>query len=173
VNRTVLVIGLVIAAVMIGVFYLALGKDPQHISSPLIGKSAPTFALRAVNGGETIDLERFRGKPVIINFWATWCAPCYQEHPILVENAQLLGDRVQFLGVVFEDTNEKINAFLTARGSAYPTLVDEKGKTAIAYGVGGVPETFFISAQGKIVAKHEGPITSDVLQGYVAKAMQQ
>jgi cytochrome c biogenesis protein CcmG/thiol:disulfide interchange protein DsbE len=172
VNRTVLFIGLGIAAALIAVFFLALGNDPSHIDSPLVGRVAPDFALKAVNSGEVIDLASLRGKPVVLNFWATWCGPCYQEHPVLVENARLLGDQVHFLGVVFQDTDEKINAFLNERGRAYPTLVDVKGKTAIAYGVGGVPETFFLDRSGKIVAKYNGPMTTDILQGYVAKAMQ-
>src|SRR5258708_27656390 len=172
-NRTVFVIGLVIASALIGVFFLSLGNEPSHISSPLVGRVAPSFALRSVNNGETVDLDKYRGKPVVINFWATWCGPCYQEHPVLVENARMLGDQVQFVGVVFEDTNEKINAFLADRGSAYPTLVDEKGKTAIAYGVGGVPETFFLDKTGKIVAKYEGPMTTELLQSDVVKAMKQ
>lgn len=170
-NRTVLIVGALIAAAVIALFFLSLGNDPQHINSPLVGRVAPDFALKAVNSNETVDLAKFRGKPVVLNFWATWCVPCYQEHPVLVENARMAGDQVQFLGVVFQDTDEKINAFLNERGSAYPTLVDEKGKTAIAYGIGGVPETFFLDAQGKIVAKYEGPMTSDVLQSYMAKAM--
>jgi cytochrome c biogenesis protein CcmG/thiol:disulfide interchange protein DsbE len=170
VNRTVLVIGLVIVAAMVFVLFAGLGKDPQHIDSPLIGKPAPPFALKAVGGGETVDLESLRGKPVIVNFWATWCVPCYEEHPTLVANARSLPD-VQFVGVVFNDTEEKINRFLAERGSAYPTLIDANGKTAIAYGVGGVPETFFINPAGKIVAKFEGPLSTEALQENLAKAM--
>jgi len=161
----------VIAAALISVFFLALGNDPAHIESPLLGRVAPDFALKAVNGGSVVDLAAMRGKPVVLNFWATWCSPCYQEHPVLVENAKLLGDQVQFVGVVFQDTDEKINAFLSERGSAYPTLVDVKGKTAIAYGVGGVPETFFLDRTGRIVAKYDGPMTTEILQSYVARAM--
>ena len=163
-------IGIGIAAVVVTVLFLALGNDPQHIDSPLVGRAAPPFALQQVGTKNVLALEQFRGKPVVVNFWATWCVPCYQEHPVLVENARLLGDRVQFVGVVFQDTDEKIQQFLQERGSAYPTLVDDKGKTAIAYGVGGVPETFFLDAKGNIVAKFEGPISSDILQANVAKA---
>ncbi|MGZ7040047.1 MAG: TlpA family protein disulfide reductase, partial [Thermoanaerobaculia bacterium] len=80
-----------------------------------------------------------------------------------------LQPNVQFLGVVFQDDETKILNFLRDRGTAYPTLVDDRGKTAIAYGVGGVPETFFLDASGKIVAKYDGPITPDILESYVAK----
>ena len=170
-NRTVLIVGIVLTAVLVGVLYLSLGKDPQHIESPLIGHPAPEFALQAVGTHETIDLSRFRGKPVVLNFWATWCRPCWDEHPVLTAQSQMLGDKVQFVGVVFQDEEAKIQSFLRDRGWAYPTLVDDKGKTAIAYGVGGVPETFFLDATGKIVAKYEGPISPEILQDNVMKAM--
>jgi cytochrome c biogenesis protein CcmG, thiol:disulfide interchange protein DsbE len=170
-NRVVLISGLVIFAALVGVLFLNLGHDPSAINSPLIGKPAPSFALKAVGTGQTIDVARLRGKPAIINFWATWCGPCYQEHPTLVQNAQVLGNQVQFVGVVFNDTEPKIQAFLSERGSAYPTLLDESGKTAIAYGVGGVPETFFLDKNGTIVAKYAGPLTTEELQANLAKAM--
>ena len=166
-NRTVLLVGLILAAILLGVLFLGLGKDPAAIRSPLIGKPAPDFALREVGTGRTIDLAQFRGKPVVLNFWATWCGPCWEEHPVLVANARALQPNVQFLGVVFQDSEEKIQGFLNERGSAYPTVVDDRGKTAIAYGVGGVPETFILDTQGTIVAKHSGPMTTDDLQSYV------
>jgi cytochrome c biogenesis protein CcmG/thiol:disulfide interchange protein DsbE len=170
-NRVVLISGIVIAAALIGVLFLNLGTDPSAINSPLIGKPAPSFALKAVGSGETVDVAKLRGKPTIINFWATWCGPCYQEHPTLVQNARVLGNDVQFIGIVFNDTEQKIQSFLNERGSAYPTLLDESGKTAIAYGVGGVPETFFLDRAGNIVAKYSGPLTTEELQANLAKAM--
>jgi cytochrome c biogenesis protein CcmG/thiol:disulfide interchange protein DsbE len=157
----------------VGVLFFALGNDPQRIDSPLIGHPAPGFALKAVGTGETIDLTRFRGKPVVLNFWATWCRPCWDEHPTLTQNAQLLGEKVQFLGVVFQDDEAKIQQFLRDRGWAYPTLIDQRGKTAIAYGVGGVPETFFLDARGNIVAKYTGPMSTSDLQLNLRKAMAQ
>lgn len=171
-NRTVLIVGAIIGAALLGVLFLSLGKDPSAIDSPLIGRAAPPFALKAVGSGQTLDLTALRGRPVVINFWATWCGPCYEEHPTLVENARALGSQVQFVGVVFNDTEDKIQAFLRERGTAYPTLLDEQGKTAIAYGVGGVPETFFVNRQGTIVAKYSGPMTTELLQSYVQKVLQ-
>ncbi|HUP45202.1 MAG TPA: redoxin domain-containing protein [Thermoanaerobaculia bacterium] len=171
-NRTVLAVGIFIGLAVVGILFLSLGKDPQAIDSPLIGRVAPGFALREVGSGTPVSLEDYRGKPVVLNFWATWCAPCYEEHPILVANARRLGTQAQFVGVVFQDTEDKIMKFLNDRGSAYPTLVDDAGKTAIAYGVGGVPETFFLDASGTIVAKHSGPISSDLLMANLARAMQ-
>ncbi|HEX7152623.1 MAG TPA: TlpA disulfide reductase family protein [Thermoanaerobaculia bacterium] len=170
-NRTVLIVGGLLAATLVGLLTLSLDRDPQAIASPLIGREAPTFALREIGTGRTVDLAQFRGKPVVINFWATWCAPCWEEHPVLVANARRTPN-VQFVGVVFQDTEEKIQNFLNARGSGYPTLVDVEGKTAIAYGVGGVPETYFLDATGKIVAKYNGPMSTDILQEHLQKVMQ-
>lgn len=172
-NRTVLAVGVVITAVVVGILFVGLGKDPSEIRSPLVGKPAPTFALREVGTGRTVDISQFRGKPLVINFWATWCGPCWEEHPVLVANARMLQPQVQFLGVVFQDKEEKILGFLEQRGAAYPTLVDEKGKTAIAYGIGGVPETFFLDANGVIVAKYNGPMSSGILQENLQKVMKQ
>ena len=169
-NKTVLIIGVIIVAVVVFVLFAGLGKDPAIIDSPLIGKPAPPFALKAVGSGETIDLGSLRGKPVILNFWATWCGPCYEEHPTLVANARNLPN-VQFVGVVFNDEENKIMRFLAERGTAYPTLLDANGKTAIAYGVGGVPETYFINPAGTIVAKFAGPLSTEELQANLEKAL--
>lgn len=170
-NRTVLLVGAIVGAALLGILFVGLGKNPNEIRSPLIGRPAPTFALREVVSGRTLDLNQLKGKPVILNFWATWCGPCWEEHPVLVANARRLPD-VQFLGVVFQDSEEKILGFLQQRGSSYPTVVDDKGKTAIAYGVGGVPETFFLDANGVIVAKFSGPMTTDALQENLRKVSQ-
>ena len=90
---------------------------------------------------------------------------------MLVANARMLEPNVQFLGVVFQDEESKILGFLAQRGSGYPTVVDDKGKTAIAYGIGGVPETFFLDANGVIAAKHNGPMSGDILQANLQKVM--
>ena len=169
-NRTVLSVGAIITSVLIGILFLGLGKNPNAIRSPLIGKEAPTFALREVGTETTVDVAQFRGKPLVINFWATWCGPCWEEHPVLVASARSRPD-VQFLGVVFQDTEEKILDFLRERGAGYPTVVDNKGKTAIAYGIGGVPETFFLNASGVIVAKYSGPMSEGDLQEELRKVV--
>jgi cytochrome c biogenesis protein CcmG/thiol:disulfide interchange protein DsbE len=170
-NRSVLFIGILIAAALVVILFVGLGKDPAAIRSPLVGKPAPAFALREVGTNNTIDIAQYRGKPLIINFWATWCGPCWEEHPVLVANARMLQPNVQFLGVVFQDNEDKILGFLKQRGTAYPTVVDDRGKTAIAYGVGGVPESYFIDANGVIRAKFAGPMSGDIIQANLQKVL--
>lgn len=148
---------------------VSLGRNPHKVQSPLIGKDAPNFALRSAGSEEVFDLAALRGTPVVINFWATWCVPCYEEHGVLTEGARQLPG-VRFVGVVYDDEESKALQFLKQYGSSYPSLMDNQGKTAIAYGVYGVPETFFIDASGRIVAKHEGPLTPDLLMANVRKA---
>ena len=172
-NRTVLLVGVIIAAALVAILFAGLGKNPNEIRSPLIGKPAPTFALREVGTGRTVDVSSFKGKPVVINFWATWCAPCWDEHPVLVANARMYGSDVQFLGVVFQDKEPTILNFLRQRGSSYPTVIDDAGKTAIAYGVGGIPETFFLDSSGVIRAKFSGPMSPDILREHLQKVMTQ
>jgi cytochrome c biogenesis protein CcmG/thiol:disulfide interchange protein DsbE len=168
-NRSVLLIGGLLTTAIVALLMSGLGRDPKHIDSPLVGKPAPAFALAEVGRAETIDVARFRGKPLVINFWATWCGPCWEEHPVLNEAAVANDGRVQFLGVVFQDSEERITQFLRQRGHAYPTVVDQGGKTSIAYGVGGIPETFFLDANGVIVAKHDGPLSQEQLQKYLTE----
>jgi cytochrome c biogenesis protein CcmG/thiol:disulfide interchange protein DsbE len=169
-NRSVLIVGVGISALLLGVLFLGLGKNPNEIRSPLIGKTAPGFALREVGTGRIVDLAQLRGTPVVLNFWATWCGPCWEEHPVLVANARNTPN-VRFLGVVFQDEEKKILNFLQQRGSSYPTVVDDAGKTAIAYGIGGVPETYFLDANGVIVSKFTGPMSTDDLQANLRKVV--
>jgi cytochrome c biogenesis protein CcmG/thiol:disulfide interchange protein DsbE len=166
----VLAAGLAIAFPLLAVLVLNLGRDPRSVRSPLIGRRAPSFTLVPVGGGSPISLESLRGRPAVINFWATWCVPCFEEHAALTAAARALRDDVQFLGVVYEDEELGTQAFLRERGSAYPSLMDADGKTAIAYGVFGVPETFFIDASGRIVEKYVGPLDRGTIAALVARA---
>jgi len=170
VNRRVLIAGLLVVLPLLAILILNLGRNPHAVSSPLVGRVAPAFSLAPVGGGPAVSLASLAGRPVVINFWATWCVPCFEEHGVLIEGARALGSDVQFLGVVYEDEDERVRAFLRERGSSYPSLVDPDSRTAIAYGVYGVPETFFVDAQGAIAAKHVGPLTPQALADNVRKA---
>jgi cytochrome c biogenesis protein CcmG/thiol:disulfide interchange protein DsbE len=166
----VLVGGLALALPLLAILVANLGRDPHAVASPLVGRPAPGFALTPVDGSAPVSLASLAGRPVVLNFWATWCVPCFEEHEALTQGARTLGPDVQFLGVVYEDSAERIQAFVAERGSSYPSLVDPDSKTAIAYGVFGVPETYFIDASGRIAAKFVGPLTPATLAENVSKA---
>ncbi len=170
VNRKVLAGGLAIVVPLLALLILNLGRDPHSVRSPLIGRPAPDFSLAPVGGGSSGNLDSLRGRPVVVNFWATWCVPCLEEHAALTSAARALGDDVQFLGIVYEDEEPTARAFLQQRGSSYPSLLDPDGRTAIAYGVFGVPETFFIDRGGRLIDKHVGPLDSQTIAATVARA---
>lgn len=171
INPRVLLGGLAVVLPLIALLVVGLGRDPHQMASPLVGRPAPPFSLRPAGGGPPVSLESLRGRPVVLNFWATWCQPCFKEHGVLAEGARGYGSSVQFLGVIYEDQEPLVLDFLRRQGSAYPSLMDEDGKTAIAFGVYGVPETFFIDAQGTIVEKFVGPLSGPSLAAQVDRAM--
>ncbi len=163
-NRTVLVVGAIIVVPLL--IFLAIGFkfDPRAIDSPLVGKLAPTFSLVDLDG-EVVDLASLAGSPVVINFWATWCQPCVVEHPMLIEAERRYGDRVHFLGIVYQDDPEMIRRFLATRGAWGRSLIDPGSEVAIAYGVYGAPETFVIDAQGVVYRKLTGLLNWSSLTG--------
>jgi cytochrome c biogenesis protein CcmG/thiol:disulfide interchange protein DsbE len=163
VNRRALLIGVLLAVPLLAVLGYALEKlDPRVVESPLVGKEAPAFRLQSLDG-EIFDLRALRGKPVVINFWSTWCPPCLEEHPLFTAAARRYAGRVLFLGVVYQDEPGKIRSFESRWGAWGPSLVDPDGEVAIAYGVFGPPETFFIDAEGTIVDKVIGAVRPDHL----------
>lgn len=161
-NRTVILVGALIVTPLIVVLALSFGKDPRAIDSPLIGKAAPTFTLRDLDG-EVVALEELRGQPVVLNFWATWCQPCVVEHPFLITSANRYEGQARFVGVIYQDEPQNIRRFVSQRGSWGPSLIDTDGDVAIAYGVYGAPETYFISSDGVIAEKVVGAIRPDVM----------
>lgn len=169
-NSKVLGAGLLATLPLLGVLLANLGRDPHALASPLVGRPAPPFSLPPVGGGPQVSLSSLRGRPVVLNFWATWCGPCFEEHAALVRAARDLGSEVRFLGVVYEDEEPLVTGFLAQYGRAYPSLMDAAGITAIAYGVYGVPETFFVDPHGIIVAKFTGPLGPETLAANLRKA---
>ena len=168
-NKGVMAVGLAVTVPLIGLLLLNIGRNPSAISSPLIKKPAPDVRMKNLEGGGSLQISSLRGRPVVINFWATWCIPCIQEHAALNAAARSNPD-VTFLGVVYEDSTENTMRFLAERGSAYNSYADEDGKAAIAFGVYGVPETYFIDAKGTIVDKYVGPLDDDTLFAKLAAA---
>lgn len=164
-----LLLGL-LAALMI-LFGLSLGRDSSVLPSALVGKPVPSFALARLGGGEALHLDPAGGAPTIVNFWASWCGACRTEHEVLVElgqSAQKNG--VRLLGVNYRDTAASAQKFLGDRGAfPYPSAVDPDGRAGIDFGVYGLPETFFITADGTVLARHVGPLTREDATAYLRK----
>jgi len=158
------VVGL--AALLGVVFAGRLDTNPRLVPSPLIGRQAPTFDLPLLAREGTVRLDDFRGEIVVVNFFASWCLQCRLEHPALVETARAFaGSGVRFIQIVFQDTPENAAAFLDELGWSEVTVyaVDPGSRAAIAFGVFGIPETFFIDPEGVVVGKIQGASTALVL----------
>jgi cytochrome c biogenesis protein CcmG/thiol:disulfide interchange protein DsbE len=140
------------------------GRDPQRLPSALVGKPAPDFTLppllTALPGAALADLG---GKPVLVNFFASWCVPCRVEHPLLMELAR--DPAVTLVGIAYKDKPDDASAFLRELGNPFARIgQDANGRAAIDFGVYGVPETFVIDAQGIVRLRHAGALTPDVVE---------
>jgi cytochrome c biogenesis protein CcmG/thiol:disulfide interchange protein DsbE len=137
-----------------------------------VGRPAPRFSLPRLGGGAAIDLHELRGQVVVVNFWASWCAACRDEHPALAQVWQRYRDRgVVLVGVDFEDTEGAALAYARAMGGDWPLVADPGSRAAIAYGVFGVPETFVIAADRSVTAKRVGPVPYEWLVHQVESAL--
>ena len=144
--------------------FQGLGRDPREIASPLIDRQAPDFALAAMDGRE-VSLSDYRGQPVLVNFWASWCFECIEEHRVLMEAQDRYGDDFIILGILYQDTVEDARRFLIRHGDGgWPSLIDSSGTVAIDYGVSGVPESFFIDAGGTVRHKQWGAVTAETIE---------
>lgn len=153
-----------ILAPTLALLYFGLGRDPRSLPSALVSRPAPGFELNTVDG-KKISLAEAKGKPVVLNFWSTWCGPCAAEYQLLREAGDIYTPQgVLFYSILYEDTVENVRKFLARYGEAGPILMDPGLRTAIDYGVSGVPETFFIDASGIILHKHAGVLTPDVVE---------
>ena len=160
-SRRGLWIGLSLAAITAVLHFVlakGFGRDPHEVPFQLRGKPAPDFTLRRLDTGTPVKLSDLKGKPIVLNFWASWCGPCKMEHPVVSMAARRYGQEFQFFGVVFEDTEENARVFAGTPDPSFPQLVDERSRMAVDYGVTGVPETYFIDAQGIIRDKVAYPI---------------
>jgi cytochrome c biogenesis protein CcmG/thiol:disulfide interchange protein DsbE len=146
--------------------------NPREVPSPLIGRTAPSFALSSFDGG-TSGLEQLRGKAIVLNFWASWCFPaCFEEAPALEAAWRAYKDRgVMVIGVDIQDREADAKAFIERFKLSFPNGQDPQGRISIDYGVYGVPETFFINREGKIHYKHVGALTKQMLQGKIEEML--
>ena len=174
-RRRWVVFGAVLAGVVLLTALLSFGlsRDPTIIRSPLIGKPAPDFALRTLDGGTTVRLSDLRGQVVVVNFWQSTCPACYVEHPALRAAWNRYRDQgVVVVGVDFEDSLGGARAFARSQGGDWPQVFDPSGRTVLAYGVTGPPETFFVGRDGRIAFKHIGPVTYGLMTDQITKLLE-
>lgn len=166
----------------VGLLGFGMTRDPGEIPSPLPSRAAPTFALRAFTSddaasalggvafGDTISLAAMRGDVVVVNFWASWCLACRDEHDALARvGGRFAGTDVHFVGILYNDSPRAATRWLAKMGALpYPSLHDPGARTAIDYGLYGVPETFFIDRDGRVAYKHFGAVTEAVLLTHIA-----
>jgi cytochrome c biogenesis protein CcmG/thiol:disulfide interchange protein DsbE len=178
-SRAALLWPLAIFCALAGMFAFALRSgDPSKLPSALIGKPVPAITLgpleglneggRQVGGFSGADLAA--GQVSVVNFWASWCVPCVQEHPVLVALKERAGVRIY--GVNYKDQAAAARRFLGRYGNPFWAVgVDGDGRAAIEWGVYGMPETFVVDGKGRIAYKHVGPITAEALETRILPAI--
>lgn len=148
---------------LLGLLAFGLTSRPLIVGAATEGRPVADFRLQAFDG-QSVALSDFRGKVVLLNFWASWCAPCRVEAPALEQTWRRYRDQgLVLLGLNLWDKDADARAFMREFGLTYPNLVDEGGRVAIEYGVAGIPETIVVTADGRVSAKHTGPITAERL----------
>jgi len=157
-------IGIGVALPIVALLAYGLTRDPNAMDTAIGGRAAPDFALAMMDGEprDTVRLEDMRGEIVVVNFWASWCLECRVEHADLSRAAAEYGAKgVRFFGILYADTPENGRRWIMEQGGQpYPALLDERKRTAISYGLYGVPETVIIGRDGTVVHKKVGPFRS-------------
>jgi cytochrome c biogenesis protein CcmG/thiol:disulfide interchange protein DsbE len=153
------------------VFWKGLGGNPSEIPSALIGKPVAAFSLPPLDGMDVpgFDAAALRqGRVTVVNVWASWCGPCRTEHPLLMELAKR--PDIRLFGINYKDDGDNARKFLGSLGQPFAAIgVDESGRTAVDWGVYGVPETFIVDGAGVIRFKWIGPLTAEALSGKLAE----
>lgn len=165
-KRLFVLLPLVLFAALAVVFFIRLqAGDPSNLPSALLGKAIPTFSLPGLDGGKGLsDADLRDGKLTLVNVFASWCAPCHEEHPLLMELAK--DKRIRLVGINYKDQTENARRFLGAKGNPFAMIgVDASGRTAIDWGVYGVPESFLVRGDGTIAYKLVGGVTAENITG--------
>ena len=167
-RRARLLAGVVtVVAVIVVLLLTGLGRDPSVFASPLVGRMAPNFTLPQLDG-PPVTLARLRGQVVVINFWASWCTECRVEQAALDQTWQQFQDSgVVVLGVDFQDTVDAARNYVRTDAVTYPVVEDASSKTALAYGLRGVPETFVVNQSGRVVNRVFGPVDAAALSSEI------
>jgi len=175
VSRILFVVAIVGGLSGLFLFGLLRGAPDRNVPSNLLDRPVPGFALPVyerylADFGPVFDLADHTGRPMVINFWASWCGPCYVEAPFLEAAHRHYGDRVLFVGVQTQERDARAagRAFIERFDFTFPNVIDNDSRVSIAYGLFGVPETFFVRADGTLAYKHVGPVDAAVMTERVA-----
>ena len=170
-SRTGLIVSLVVAAVAVAFVVVLATREPateRRARSPLVGKVAPALVGETLDGG-AFDIDDHRGQWVVVNFFATWCPPCVEEHPELVsfdESHRTVGDAT-VVSVVYNDRVDAVGEFFADKGGEWPVIAD-RGLAAVDYGVVKVPETYLVTPGGVVAQKYTGGVTRDMIDRDIA-----
>jgi len=178
-SRLVFLLPVLVFVVLAGLFLVRLGGgDPSRLPSALIDKPAPVFSLPPLEGltanGRPVpglSNEDLKGRVTVVNVWASWCAPCRLEHPLLVDLAK--DPSIRVVGINQKDDPDNARRFLGSLGNPYAAVgADRNGRASIEWGVYGVPETFIVGPDGTIRHKHIGPLTPENFSAFKDKLRQ-
>jgi len=164
---------MIVVTALIVLLAFGLTRRSDFLPSPLVGEAAPTFSLPVLDEDRTVSMDEFAGRPVVVNFWASWCLACIEEHPVLVRAWRRYTDRgVEMVGIVYQDTPANARRYIEKYGGGWLQLLDPNSRAAIDFGVYGVPETFFIQPDGIIAHKHLGPVTDALMTELIEGMME-
>jgi cytochrome c biogenesis protein CcmG/thiol:disulfide interchange protein DsbE len=145
-------------------FLIVLGIGTyKRTDVPTAGSTVPDFTAPLLIGEGEVSMSDLRGKPVVLNFWASWCIPCRDEAPLLEAAHERYGDRISFLGIDIRDARSDALEFVEEYGLTYPSVRDEGMRVYADYGLTGQPETFFVDSDGVLVKHVPGPVDQDTL----------
>ena len=167
-KNTGLIIIAALSVMTLAILGIGLTQDPKEIKSMLIAKQAPDFMVADLTTEQQFELKKFKGKPIILNFWASWCEACKQEARELERYHQNNGSNVHVIGIAIQDEFAAARKFANYYKKTYKLGLDQTGEANTEYGIVGVPETFFIDTKGVVQKKHIGPLRYVELENYIS-----
>ncbi len=169
-RRLIFIMPVIAFMALVGFFAFGLTKDPKELPSQLIDRPLPQFALPGVEPGSTgFATVALKGEPALLNVFASWCAACPQEHPVLT---RISNEGFPVFGIAWKDKPQDTRDWITRFGNPYKAIAaDESGRTAIDLGITGVPETFIVDKNGRVRFKQIGPISPEIWEGTIKPLM--